>query len=72
MDYIIKLPPPTYIFAKFFDWMKPYIQAYIKSSRSFYNNTYIEQLGLDNLKLYNEFIGKFNKIQPNLPMVETK
>jgi len=32
-DYLVKLPPPTYQYAKYTDWIKPFIQTYKASGK---------------------------------------
>ena len=61
-EYFASLPPPSYNYAKFSDWMRPFIENYIADAKRYYYGGYPkEEAGNEALKLFNSFEEKLNK-----------
>lgn len=71
MDYLQQLPPPTYQYARYYDWIEEYIESY-RSYTSSWNTSYStgysnqpsvakkEDDGEETLRIYREFKEKTN------------
>jgi len=60
-EYLINLPPPSYNYAKFSDWMRPFIENYIAESKRYYSTGHIREAnGNEALSLFNSFEEKLN------------
>ena len=71
-DYITKLPPPTYEFAKYVDWIKPCLDNFPSGVQTLYGYSYATRKEKENnaikdtCKLLEEFVAKLQaKIPPN-------
>lgn len=61
-EYFISLPPPSYNYANFSDWIRPFIENYIADAKRYYYGGFPkEEAGNEALKLYNAFEEKLNK-----------
>jgi uncharacterized protein (UPF0297 family) len=61
-EYVVSLPPPSYNYAKFTDWMLPFIEYYLAEAKR-YNFTVFqkEEMGQETLKIYKSIEEKVNK-----------
>lgn len=63
-DYVMYLPPPSALYAKYTDWFKPFITTFLAESKYGYGSVYStfnkEELGNNSLNLYNGLEEKIN------------
>ena len=61
LNYIISLPPPSYNYGKFTDWMPVFIEYFLEECRKYYSSESKEQLGNETKRLYEAFEKKVNQ-----------
>mmetsp|Transcript_29239 Transcript_29239/g.26656 ORF Transcript_29239/g.26656 Transcript_29239/m.26656 type:complete len:296 (+) Transcript_29239:2057-2944(+) len=61
-EYIYNLPPPSYNYAKFTDWILPFIEYYLAEAKRYSYTTYPkEEAGIECLKIYRSVEEKVDK-----------
>ena len=61
-EYFISLPAPSYQYAKFTDWIRPFLDSFIADAkRYYYAGSTKEELGNETLKLFNSLEEKLNQ-----------
>jgi len=61
-EYIFSLPPPSYNYAKFTDWILPFIEYYLAEAKRYYYTSYPkEETGLETLKIFRLVEDKIEK-----------
>ena len=60
-NYLLSLPAPSYNYAKFTDWISPFIDYFLEECRKYYSSEAKEQLGLHAKKLYEGLEIKINE-----------
>jgi len=64
-DYISVLPAPCYLYAKFSDWFKPFLDKYgVELNKSYYGDARKKEIHAEALKYYDLFITKYNEKYP--------
>ena len=62
-DYIVSLPAFCYLYAKFIDWFKPFLDKYQNDlARNYIGDPRKKELYNETIKLYEDFMQKYNKL----------
>jgi len=59
--YFISLPPPSYLYAKFSDWVPAFIEYFLADCKRYYTSYSKEELGLEGQKYWNNLEKKINE-----------
>lgn len=65
-DYIASLPSHCYLYAKFIDWVKPFLDKYkLDLERNYFGDARKKELYIETENLYVFFMNKFNEKYPD-------
>jgi len=59
--FFISLPPPSYLYAKFSDWVPAFIEYFLADCKRYYTSYSKEELGLEGQKYWNNLEKKINE-----------